>query len=266
MQLKSCSSKPVEAHCENITSERVGIISLDLQLRVRYLSSNMSDSLVLISRLCIELLRWHRRIITSSDSKSHRETARSVPVRSFILFRLSYSQLIKPQASNMLEMTITESSTSVEANHNVRPALIDRDNVLHASRYADSTAPEGGYGWKVVSACCFISFWIVGTVYSWGVMQAALSKQGLSSPPTLSWIGSLNFACIAFLALVNARVIRLLGARGTAFLGILMLSLGEILSGFLTHHVGGLFVTAGVVSGVGTRYDGRLTHSIQFVY
>ncbi|KAL9123936.1 MAG: hypothetical protein Q9175_008277, partial [Cornicularia normoerica] len=152
----------------------------------------------------------------------------------------------------MLEMTITESSTSVETNHNVRPALIDRDNVLHASRYADSTAPEGGYGWKVVSACCFISFWIVGTVYSWGVMQAALSKQGLSSPPTLSWIGSLNFACIAFLALVNARVIRLLGARGTAFLGISMLSLGEILSGFLTHHVGGLFVTAGVVSGVGT--------------
>lgn len=86
-------------------------------------------------------------------------------------------------------------------------------------------------------------------------MQAALFKQGLSSPPTLSWIGSLNFACIAVLALVNARVIRYLGARGTALIGIFMLGLGKIVSGFLTHNLGGLFATAGVVSGIGTRYD-----------
>ena len=86
-------------------------------------------------------------------------------------------------------------------------------------------------------------------------MQAALFKQGLSSTPTLSWIGSLSFACISFLALVNARVIRLLGAKKTALIGVSMLGTGEILSGFLTHHVGGLFVTTGMVSGIGTRYD-----------
>ena len=97
-------------------------------------------------------------------------------------------------------------------------------------------------------------------------MQAALFKQGLSSPSTLSWIGSLDFACIAFLALVNARVIQLLGARGTALLGISMLASGEILSGFCTHTVGGLFVTAGVMSGIGTRYDSRTSHRIQFMY
>ncbi|KAL9070976.1 MAG: hypothetical protein Q9161_004476 [Pseudevernia consocians] len=152
--------------------------------------------------------------------------------------------------SKFQELTITEPSTPVEADHNLRPALTARDNILHASRQADSTAPEGKYGWVVVAACCFISFWIVGTVYSWGVMQAALFKQGLSSPSTLSWIGSLSFACIAFLALVNARVIRLLGAKQTAFLGVSMLGIGEILSGFLTRHVGGLFATTGVVINV----------------
>lgn len=161
----------------------------------------------------------------------------------------------KPQ-----EMTITEPSTPVGANHNVRPALTDRDNILHASQHADSTAPEGDYGWVIVFACCFVSFWIVGTVYSWGVMQAALFKQGLSSPSTLSWIGSLDFACIAFLALINARVIQLLGARGTALLGISMLASGQILSGFCTHSVGGLFVTTGVMSGIGTRYASRISH------
>lgn len=163
-------------------------------------------------------------------------------------------------------MTVTEPSTPVKANHSARPALTERDNIVHASQQADSTAPEGGYGWIVVLACSFISFWIVGTVYSWGVMQAALFNRGLSSPSTLSWIGSLAFACIAFLALINARVIQLLGARRTAFLGISMLSLGEILSGFCTHQIGGLFVTAGVVSGIGTRCDSRLIHFTRSTY
>lgn len=148
-----------------------------------------------------------------------------------------------------------EPPTAVEAPHNARPTLTARDTVIQASRHADSMAPEGGYGWLIVFACACIGFWAVGTLYCWGVMQAALVKQGLSSPATLSWIGSLCFAFIAFLALVNARVIRLLGARGTAFLGISMLSLAEILSGSATHNVGGLFVTAGVMSGVGTRYS-----------
>lgn len=166
------------------------------------------------------------------------------------------------QASNMSksqEAAFTEPSTPIEANPNARPELKHCDNILQASQRADSTAPEGGYAWVVVCACCFVSFWIVGTVYSWGVMQAALIQQGLSSPSTLSWIGSLAFACIAFLALVNARVIRLLGAKRTAFLGISTLASGEILSGYCTHTVGGLFVTAGVMSGIGTRYGaGRL--------
>lgn len=140
----------------------------------------------------------------------------------------------------------------MQANHDLRPALTTRDDILHASLHADSTAPEGGDGWIVIAACCAISFLIVGTVYSWGVMQAALFEEGLSSPPTLSWIGSLAFACIAILALVNARVIRLLGARNTAFLGIFVLALGEILSGFCTHNVGPLFLTAGGMSGIGT--------------
>ena len=158
--------------------------------------------------------------------------------------------------SNPVTEPVTEPVTPTETIHNVRPALTDRDNILHASQQADATAPEGGYGWVVVFACWTISFWVVGTVYSWGVMQAALFKQGFSSPSTLSWIGSLAFAFIAFLAILNARLIQLLGAWKTAVCGISTLALGEILSGFLTHNIAGLFITAGVLSGIGTRYDG----------
>lgn len=76
--------------------------------------------------------------------------------------------------------------------------------------------------------------WFVGTTYSYGIIQAALVKQGLSTPATLSFVGSLTVACIAALALVNARVIRALGARRTGLLGVGLLGLGEILSSFTT--------------------------------
>jgi hypothetical protein len=127
------------------------------------------------------------------------------------------------------------------------------DTIIAASRLADSQVPEGGYGWVVIGACSVLTFWFVGTSYSWGVIQAALVKEKLSSPSTLSFVGSLTAAFIAILALVNARVIRKIGARNTALIGVLCLGGGGILSGFSTKNVGGLFVTTGVIMGIGCR-------------
>lgn len=128
----------------------------------------------------------------------------------------------------------------------------DPDAVIEASRAADASAPEGGYGWVVLFGCAVITFWFVGTTYCWGIIQGVLVKEGLASPSTLSFIGSLTIAFIAILAVFSARVVRSLGARYTALLGITCLAGGELLSGFTTGNVGGLFVTAGVVMGFGT--------------
>jgi hypothetical protein len=130
----------------------------------------------------------------------------------------------------------------------------ESDNVVQSSLLADSTAPDGNYGWVVVFGCSVITFWFVGTCYSWGIIQAALLKQGLSSSTTLSFVGSLTVSFNSTLAIINARVIRRLGARSMALLGVSLLGLGEILSGFLTHHIGGLFVTVGIIMGIGTRW------------
>ncbi|KFZ09839.1 hypothetical protein V502_08449 [Pseudogymnoascus sp. VKM F-4520 (FW-2644)] len=111
----------------------------------------------------------------------------------------------------------------------------DPDNVVLASLLADSQVPDGGYGWVVVFACSVLCFWFVGTTYSWGVIQAALVKQNLSSPATLSFVGSLTWA----------------GARNTALAGITLFGGGQILSGFTAHSVPGLFVTMGVIMGMG---------------
>ncbi|KAF8194434.1 major facilitator superfamily domain-containing protein [Mycena galopus ATCC 62051] len=115
-----------------------------------------------------------------------------------------------------------------------------------------SEVPDGGYGWAVVFGCAVLTWWFAGVSYSWGVIQAALVKQGLSSSSTLSFVGSTTVACIAGLALVNARAVRFLGARRTALLGISLLGLGLILSGFATLNIGALFVTFGAVTGIGT--------------
>lgn len=164
-------------------------------------------------------------------------------------------------------MTSTSTTTAVEwqqgppielesraPKNAVAPVSDPTDEVMEASRLADAEVPEGGAGWIVIAGCAVITWWFIGTSYCWGVLQAALVKEGVSSASTLSFVGSLAPACISFLGILNARVIRKLGTRTSALLGIFLLGLGEILSGFAVHEVGGLFVTSGVVMGLGTRY------------
>ena len=105
----------------------------------------------------------------------------------------------------------------------------------------------------VVSGCAVLVWWFVGTTYSWGVIQAALVEEGLSTPAVLSFVGSLAAALISALAVVNSRLMRILGVQRTGMLGISLMGSSEILSGFATKNVGALFATSGVMMGLGIR-------------
>ncbi|TVY54718.1 Aspyridones efflux protein apdF [Lachnellula cervina] len=148
-----------------------------------------------------------------------------------------------PNISNPSKPTIEGPLSS----SNFDPA--NPDAIIAASRLADAEVPDGGYGWVVIAACSSLTFWFVGTTYSWGIIQAALVERKLSSPSTISFVGSLTCASISILALVNARIIRKLGARMTALIGVGLLGLGEILSGFSTRNVGALFFYGGGCDG-----------------
>lgn len=126
----------------------------------------------------------------------------------------------------------------------------DRDPVLEASRLADSEVPDGGYGWVVIGCSAVASLWYTGTPYSWGVIQADLVRRGLSTPATLSFVGSLAPTLISVLGVATARLLAGLGVRRTALLGVFTLGLSALLSSFSVGSVPGLFVTAGVVQGV----------------
>lgn len=127
------------------------------------------------------------------------------------------------------------------------------DDVLQASRLADSTVPDGGYGWVVVAGGAVVLWWALGTTYAWGVMQRALVEDELSTPATLSFIGSLNAALISALAIVNSRLMRAIGMRWTAVLGVAVTGGSEILSSFAVKNIGALFFTSGVLMGTGVR-------------
>lgn len=125
------------------------------------------------------------------------------------------------------------------------------DAILHESKIADAAVPDGGYGWVIASACAVITWWFVGTTYCWGIIQSELVAEGLATPATLSYIGSLAATFVSILALASASFIAKVGARNTALLGVSFLGLGGILSGFATRSVGGLFVTYGILMGIG---------------
>lgn len=84
-----------------------------------------------------------------------------------------------------------------------------------------------------------------------GVIQAALLKEKVASPSTLAFVGSLAIACNAAFAIPNGRLVRAIGARKVAVIGLLSMGAGQILSGFATHSIGGLFITAGLMMGYG---------------
>lgn len=124
------------------------------------------------------------------------------------------------------------------------------DPILQA---ADSDVPEGGYGWVVVAGCFVLAWWVIGTAYSWGVIQGALVEDGLASPSVLSFVGSLAAALIAALAIVNGRVVRRFGPRNAGLLGVALMGLSEVFSSFSVNNVGALFATSGVMMGLGVR-------------
>lgn len=140
---------------------------------------------------------------------------------------------------------------SESTNHPTAASNNDSTNILQESLIADSEVPEGGYGWWVVFACAFLNFWGIGICYGWGIFQAALVAQGVSSPSTLAFVGSLMVAGTPFWGIFVARAVRKLGARLSAFVAISFLSSGAILSSFATNNVGVLFVTTGLLIGIG---------------
>lgn len=148
---------------------------------------------------------------------------------------------LAPTSSNLTNNNAAEHRTA--ANSALEPPI---------EHNPADVIPEGGRkAWLMIVCCSLLCFWFVGTSYSWGVLQAALVDRGLAPASTLSFIGSISICLLAVLAMINSRALGVIGARKMGVIGVLFMGLGQILASFATHNVAGLFMTAGVMMGIG---------------
>lgn len=66
-------------------------------------------------------------------------------------------------ATTAIELRDTATAVDIGRNETVRRARAAAgpvDEILESSRLADSTVPDGGYGWVVITGCSIITFWV----------------------------------------------------------------------------------------------------------
>jgi MFS family permease len=124
--------------------------------------------------------------------------------------------------------------------------------------------PDGGYGWVVVFVCFIHTFWQNAWTGSWGILQLALLETTLrdSTSSTVSFIGSLGIALSCALGILTIRLARMVGARWTSFIGILLYSMSNIVSAWAVSNVGGLFIACGFTYGLGACLMYTMSNSL----
>lgn len=124
--------------------------------------------------------------------------------------------------------------------------------------------PDGGYGWVVIVVCFIHTFWQNAWTGSWGILQVALLKTTLrgSSSSTVSFIGALGIALSCALGIFTIRFARLIGARWTSLIGILLYSISNIVSAWAVSNVGALFIACGFMYGLGACLMYTMSNSL----
>jgi MFS transporter, MCT family, solute carrier family 16 (monocarboxylic acid transporters), member 3 len=153
-----------------------------------------------------------------------------------------------------------QNSTSSITRHDSEPGP-DAANIAEV-------VPDGGYAWLVVLGCAVMTFWFTAMLGSWGVIQTALLEDSLATIPTstITFVGSLGMGLSVGCSLLAVRVLGLLGARATALLGMSLIGLGTMASGFFSSDIGGLFGTSGVVFGLGMSLSFCISNTVPNQY
>ena len=115
----------------------------------------------------------------------------------------------------------------------------------------DLSIPDGGRGWIVLAGCTMVSWWTLGTAQSFGILQAALLAENVSSSTNLMFVGCLSAALVCAFAILYAKTMRTFGTRRTAMFGVFLMSLSGAISSVVYKNVGALFAAYGVLMGLG---------------
>lgn len=169
-------------------------------------------------------------------------------------------------------LTTTVTGTTL-SRHSISVEELQTTTQIYAStpseaHFSTSAIPDGGYGWTVVVSAATVTFCNNGLINCWGILQIALLNSTLSHVPTatVAFIGSSNLACGVAFGLIATRFSRRFGSRVTAISGVALMGSGLIGAGWCTENIGGLFVTIGLMAGVGMNGVYTITNALPVQY
>lgn len=153
-----------------------------------------------------------------------------------------------------MSLQATQVETHPESEtYGLTPLPPDRGPSTNNSTVRSQEQNDARRAWTVLAGCSVVAWWQIGIPYSWGVLEGALVEHGVGNAAVLSFVGSLAAALISALAIVNSRLMRLLGARWIGVIGITLVGLSCIISSFAFTNIGALFASSGVLLGLGIR-------------
>ncbi|GAA5840664.1 hypothetical protein JCM3766R1_000503 [Sporobolomyces carnicolor] len=113
----------------------------------------------------------------------------------------------------------------------------------------ESYPDGGGQAWLQVAAGSLLFSISLGGIYLWGVLQDALVTAGAGTAAQLAWVGSAQASVAAVFAIPLSRTVSALGARRSALVGSIFITLSPLLASFTTHNLGGLILTQAIIFG-----------------
>ncbi|KAJ3600563.1 hypothetical protein NHX12_031544 [Muraenolepis orangiensis] len=110
--------------------------------------------------------------------------------------------------------------------------------------------PDGGWGWAVAVAFFVVEVFTYGTIKSLGVFLQDLMEEFGESNSRVSWVISICVFVLTFTAPLSTVLSNRFGYRPVVMTGGVLISLGTISSAF-TNSINQMYITIGVVSGLG---------------
>lgn len=133
--------------------------------------------------------------------------------------------------------------------HKSKPDVA-RDAGESAQSAAIQTPPDGGYGWVIVGASFFVHVFVLGNIYSFGVLFPVYMEAFNAPQGSVAWVGSIGGCLMTALAAFSGIYADRYGNGIVIFIGGILVSSGFLLASFSTS-LWQLYLTQGVITGVG---------------
>lgn len=111
-------------------------------------------------------------------------------------------------------------------------------------------APDGGYGWIVAVASGFVIFFVLGNVYSFGVLYPVYVDVFNAPQGSVVWVGSIGAGLMTAVGMLVGALSEYIGNNKVIFMGAILIAVGYVLASFATE-LWHLYFTEGLIVGIG---------------